>query len=76
MSVRWRINVLGLREGRCYPNDRFWPIVKELGCRVVLGSDAHSPGDVAEPVQTARAMDFAARFGLAPEPEITLRKPF
>ena len=74
-DVPLEINILGLRQGRCYPNDLFWPIVKEIGCRAVLGSDAHDPKDVAEPEQLRRAMDYAARFGLVPEARIPLKKP-
>ena len=69
------INVLGLRSGRCYPSEGFWPIAREQGCRVVLGSDAHAPEDVAAPKQTKRALSFAARVGLSPERELALRKP-
>ena len=76
LDVPLEINILGLREGRCYPNDRFWPIVKELGCRAVLGCDAHRPEDVAEPEQVARALAYAARFGVTPEEQIELKKPF
>ena len=76
LDVPLEINVLGLREGRNYPCDRFWPIAKEQGCRVVLGCDAHDPQDVAEPEQLARALAYAARFQLTVEPEIALKKPF
>ena len=76
LNMPLEINILGLRTGRCYPNDRFWPLVKALGCRVVLGSDAHDPNDVAQPEQVRLAMAYAARFGLTPEGEIPLKKPF
>lgn len=76
LDIPLEINILGLREGRNYPCDRFWPLAAEAGCRVILGSDAHTPGDVAEPGQLRRAADYAARFGLAPEPKMALKKPF
>ena len=76
LDVPLEINILGLRQGRCYPCDRFWPLARAAGCRVVLGCDAHDPRDVAEPVMLRRAMDYAARFGLVPEPRIALKKPF
>ena len=76
LDMPLEINVLGMRTGRCYPNERFWPLAKAEGCRVVLGSDAHDPQDVGEPMQVAMAMDFASRFGIEPEPQIGLRKPF
>ena len=76
LDVPLEINVLGLREGRCYPNDLFWPLVKAEGCRAVLGCDAHRPEDVADPGQLKAAMAFADRFGVVPEAQISLRKPF
>ncbi len=76
LDMPLEINILGMRSGRCYPNEAFWPLAKAEGCRVVLGSDAHDPEDVAAPDQVARAMAFAGRFGIAPEQEIALRKPF
>ena len=42
---------------------------------VVLGCDAHDPKDVAEPGMVRRAMDYATRFGLAPEPQMALKRP-
>ena len=76
LDVPLEINVLGMRQGRCYPCDGFWSIAKELGCRTVLGCDAHAPGDVADPGQLKLAEDYAARFGLTIEPRIELKKPF
>ncbi len=76
LDVPLEINILGLRTGRCYPNELFWPLVKAQGCRAILGSDAHTPGDVGDPEQTQKALAFAARFGVTPEPKLTLRKPF
>ena len=76
LDIPLEINILGLRQGRCYPNDRFWPIVRELGCRVILGCDAHAPEDVADPGQLKLALDYAARFDLAVDPFVTLKKPF
>lgn len=76
LDVPLEINILGLRTGRCYPNDLFWPLVKEAGCRAVLGCDAHAPEDVADPEQLRLAMAFAQRFGLVPEEQIPLKRPF
>ena len=75
LDMPLEINILGLRMGRNYPDDRFWPLVKAEGCRVVLGCDAHAPKDVADPDQVQLALDYAARFGIAPEATIPLRQP-
>ena len=76
LDIPLEINILGLQLGRCYPNERFWPLVKALGCRAVLGCDAHDPRDVADPEQLQAALDYAARFGIEPEERIALRRPF
>jgi len=75
LDMPLEINILGMRNGRCYPCDAFWPIAKRLDCRVVLGCDAHDPNDVAQPGQVQRALSYAARFGLTPAQEVALRKP-
>ena len=75
LDVPLEINILGLREGRNYPCALFWPLVKAEGCRVILGCDAHAPKDVADPDQVQLALDYAARFGIAPEATIPLRQP-
>ncbi len=76
LDIPLELNMLGQQQGRCYPSDRFWPLAKAEGCRVVLGCDAHRPQDVADPEQLREILDFAARFELVPEPQIPLRKPF
>ena len=76
LDIPLEINILGLRTGRNYPCDRFWPLVQAAGCRAVLGCDAHAPEDVADPEQLKAALDYADRFRLSPEAEIPLKKPF
>lgn len=41
MDIPIEINMLGLRENRHYPDERFWKIAGETGNRVILGIDAH-----------------------------------
>ncbi len=75
LDMPLELNILGMREGRCYPCDRFWPLVREAGCRVILGSDAHAPNDVGHPAQVARAMAYLQRFGLTPQEDLSLCSP-
>ena len=76
LDMPLEINILGMRTDRCYPCDSFWPLAKAEGCKVVLGCDAHDPNDVAEPGQLQLALNYAARFGIAPEATIPLRRPW
>ena len=45
-DVPLEINLFGLAEGRNYPNEKFWEIAGEIGCKAIIGSDAHSPSKV------------------------------
>ena len=58
------INLLGLRTGRNYPDERFWRIAGEEGNRVVLGCDAHAPRDVWHPEAEAEARALAEKYAL------------
>ena len=42
-GIPLEINLLGISEGKHYPNWRFWEIAAEEGCPVILGRDAHNP---------------------------------
>ena len=67
------INLLGLREGRNYPDERFWRIAGEEGSAVVLGCDAHRPQDVCDPESEGRALAMLRRCGLSPLETLPLR---
>ena len=58
------INLLGIREGRHYPNERFWRLVAEEGNAVILGCDAHRPGEVCDRASEEKARALVERFGL------------
>ena len=58
------INLLGLREGRHYPNRFFWEMAAEEGCEVILGCDAHTPQAVNDPRTEREALALAKEFDL------------
>ena len=76
LDVPLEINLLGLKIGRCYPNELFWAVAGAEGCRAILGSDAHAPEDVADPEQLRAAGAFADRCGVTPEERLRLIRPF
>ena len=45
-NIPLEINHLGIITNRNYPRQLFWKIAGEEGCKGIIGSDAHSPGDV------------------------------
>ena len=63
-EVPLEINLLGLREGRNYPDERFWAIAGAVGNAVVLGCDAHRPQDVCDRVGEETALGFVRKYGL------------
>ena len=58
------INLLGMREGRHYPTERFWQIAAEEGNAVILGCDAHSPEQLLSPEYEQSALELIRRLGL------------
>ena len=67
------INLLGIARGRNYPDERFWQVAAEEGCRVVLGIDAHDPKAMLDAKSEAAARELAARYGLVPEDFVQLK---
>lgn len=68
------INLLGLRDGRHYPCDKFFKIASENGCSFVLGCDAHDPSSLTDAKGPSLAREFMARNGIKEIIEPKLRK--
>ncbi len=75
LDVPLEINLLGLTDGRYYPNDRFWEIAADVGAKAVIGCDAHRPANVGAPKEIAAGEAYAKKFGLTVVPTVRLRKP-
>ena len=58
------INLLGMRDNRWYPRDRFFPLAAEAGCSVILGCDTHKPQDITDPDSEAKAIKLVEQYGL------------
>lgn len=69
-------NLLGLAEGRNYPNPVFWKIVAEEGNRVVLGWDAHRPTAFLQTEVEERAFADLHALGISPMQTLPLRPIF
>lgn len=63
-AVPLEINLLGIRSGRCYPNDAFWKVAGEVGCPVTFGCDAHTPMDVYDDKSAKKAMAIVEKYHL------------
>ena len=64
LQIPLEINLLGMQEGKQYPNPVFWQIAAEEGCTAILGADAHSPEGVRNDEFEARARELADRCGI------------
>lgn len=68
------INLLGIREGRHYPDERFWAIAGEVGNAVILGCDAHAPRDVCDPASETLALAIVKKYSLRLREAVALRQ--
>ena len=68
------INLLGIREGRNYPDERFWRIAAAEGNAVVLGCDAHRPGDILDFESEKAALKLVEKYNLDLRARIPLRE--
>ena len=63
-DIPLEINLQGIRAHHPYPREDFWKIAGEIGCKVVLGSDAHKPIDLVDPVAEEKALDIVQKYQL------------
>ncbi len=72
LDMPLELNLLGLHDGRSYPDRDFWELAAETGNRVVLGCDAHCPEALNRPETEAAGRRFLADLGLTPEESVPL----
>ena len=60
------LNLLGLRQGRNYPDLRFWEMAAEENAALILGTDAHSPQDFLHPTALPQAKEILKSLSLTP----------
>ena len=63
-NIPLEVNLLGVREDRNYPDDRFWRIAAREGNTVIYGSDAHHPRHVLVPEAIEKADRLLERCGI------------
>ena len=63
-SLPLEINLLGIRDGRNYPKERFWAIAGEEGCDVIFGADAHTPESLSSPDSDEYALGLVKKYSL------------
>lgn len=73
-GIPLEINHLGIRERRHYPANRFWQLVGEENCPVIMGLDAHSPEAISETGAEKAALELVDHYGLTLFDSVALRK--
>lgn len=64
MNIPVEINLLGIREKRHYPDDRFWKIAGEVGNSVILGIDAHCVEQIRDVTPYKKGMELVEKYHL------------
>lgn len=64
MGIPLEINLLGLRDHRWYPSERFFEVAAKVGNDIVLGSDAHEPEAISDDVAVQEAKALAKKLSL------------
>ena len=58
LGIPLEINLLGVHDSRHYPNEVFWQIAGNIGCKVIFGFDAHTAERAydAESIEKAKVL--------------------
>lgn len=64
LNIPLEINLLGIRENRKYPDQRFWKIAGEEKSPVTFGFDAHDAKAAYDDKSLPKAFELVEKFGL------------
>ncbi len=74
LDIPLELNLLGLKDGRNYPNELFWKIAAAEGCKAILGCDAHSPEALSDIIVEKQARALAEKVGIEIIDTVELKK--
>ncbi len=72
-GVPLELNLLGIREGRWYPNPVFLEAAAETGNEMILGCDAHHAGALNDPDTQRIALELIQKYDLTLLDRVALR---
>lgn len=64
LDIPMEINLLGIRDHRSYPSEKFFRLCGEIGAPVCIGSDAHQADVVYDGHSLAKAMKWIEKYSL------------
>lgn len=73
LGIPVEINLLGIREKKQYPAERFWKIVSEVGNDVVLGIDVHFLGQIEDREPYEAALELIKKYHLHVLEDISIK---
>ena len=68
------LNLLGIREQRNYPSEKFWEIAAPLSPKVIIGVDAHAPKNFSDKESLDAALKLAEKYKLDIINELKFKK--
>ena len=74
LDIPLELNLLGLKDGRNYPNELFWKIAAAEGCKAILGCDAHNPEALSDIIVEKKARALAEKVGIEIIDTVELKK--
>jgi len=74
LDIPLELNLLGLKDGRNYPNELFWEIAAAEGCKAILGCDAHSPEALSDIIVEKQARALAEKVAIEIIDTVELKK--
>lgn len=72
-GIPLEVNLLGILEGRHYPQRLFWELAAEEGCQVILGVDAHDSRQLLSTASEEEALELIRFYGLTLLDRVSLR---
>ena len=64
LGLPLEINLLGVRDRRAYPHNRFFELCGKMNATVCIGCDAHSADVVSDDESYRKALEMCERYGL------------
>ena len=64
MDIPLELNLLGIYDNRNYPDERFLKVAGEVGCKMILGFDAHDPYRAFDDKSLVKAEELINKYNL------------
>ncbi len=64
LNIPLEVNLLGIRDGRCYPNEEFWKIAGEEKSPVTFGFDSHDAQSAYDGESIIKAKELVLKYNL------------